>query len=225
MAAPKLKQVYENSVVLLEATNNYMKPAKANTLINLAQSELFNTLAGSLWQYRPKSPDTPISPQVTSAVAMLLLPYWRSVSLNQTNGIWEFPPNTINQFGQLVSINLTFPSGVLGVTTILTNPQYRDRLTSPSQPPSEESAIVGYSSNGFVIAPTPSTAEMIYYESPALVEIPFINGVPDFDNIPDIGWSYRALPFLTMLVVRNFGIPINSPALIQIAEQLSKLTL
>lgn len=225
MAAPKLKQVYDNTVVLLEATNNYMKPDKANTLVQMAIAELFNTLAGSLWQYKMKSPDTPISPQVTSAVAMLLAPYWRNVSLNLSNDVWELPPGVADTFGQLVDIRLTYPSGTVGVASILTNPQYRDRLISTSQPPSQESAIVEYWGSGFNIAPTPSVANVIYYESPPLVQIPFIDGVPDFETINDIGWSYRALPFLTFLMVRNFGIPINSPALIQIAEQLSKLTL
>lgn len=221
MAAPKLEQVYESAVVELEASNNYMKPKKANVLLNMANREFYNTLCGTIQQ----TPDPVISAQKTSDIGMFLRPFWDEVQLTPSNGSWIFPPG-LTQFGKLLDLRPVWNSGVTGITTILTNPQYRDRLISDSQPPSEEEAIAEYALNGFNIAPTnAASVNMIYYKSPQRIVVPFVADVPDFTSIPDIEWDDRAIPYLTYLVIRNFGIPVQNPGLIQIGAELSKMSI
>ena len=220
MAAPKLQEVYENAVVELEASNNYMKPRKANVLLNMANREFSNTLFGTIWQ----TPDPLIGAQKTSDVGMFLRPFWNEVQLTPSNGGWIFPPG-LDRFGKLLDLRLVWGSGVVGITTILTNPQYRDRLISDSQPPTEQEAIAEYAVNGFNIAPTPKSVNMLYYKSPKKIVVPFVDNVPDFETIEDIEWDDRAIPYLTYLVIRNFGIPVQNPGLIQIGAELSKMSI
>jgi hypothetical protein len=224
MAAPKLQAVYESATTLLEAQRFYVKPAKVNVFMNLIQAELQNILFGSLFQYRPGQPTPPISAQVTSDVADLLQPYWKTDSLVLTSGAWLFSPAVV-RFTKLIDLRPTYESGQTSSVELLTNTQYLDREQSTSKPPTEIEPIAEYFDGGYNVAPTPNQVLMLYYEGPAKVVIPFTGGVPDFENIPDILWSDRALPYLTYLFVSKFGIPLNNPSLVQAGEQLAKMAL
>ena len=68
---------------------------------------------------------------------------------------------------------------------------------------------------------------MIAYKIPEQLDIPYDQNTGDFDytNVTDIIWPYKALPYLTYLVISKFGLPINNPQMIQVGEQLAKMSI
>jgi len=224
MAAPKLELVVTQSITLLEATQNFVKQSKVNAFVNLSQSRLQNILYGSIFAYRYGNPDTPISPQVTSDAADLMMPFWRKEDLTLTSGQWEFPIE-VERFGKLIDLRCSYDDDVVSSAELLANTQYMDRLVSTSKPPTEREPIAEYARNAYVANPVPNSLSMLYYEAPAPVVIPYVDGEPDFSSIPDILWPDRALSFLVYLFVSNFGVPLNNPQMVQTGQQLAMFSI
>jgi hypothetical protein len=235
LAAPKLEIVVNNAITLLEATRNFAaQPDKMNSFINLAQVELQNYLLGAIPSYRPGSPTPPVSAQITSDVAMLLQPFLMYETLVDGKtikpGYW-FVANTmtINDIAKLVDLRPSYSSqSSESSAEILTNSEFIDRVKSYSKAPTALEPVAEYFSEGFVFSPAdPNLVEMIAYKVPEQLDIPFDPNTGDFDytNVTDILWPYKALPYLTYLIISKFGLPINNPNMIQIGEQLAKLSI
>jgi hypothetical protein len=238
MAAPKLEIVVTQGITLLEASRNFSaKPSKVNTFVNLAITELQNILFGSLFQYRINQPDPPISAQVTADVAMLLQPYLLNAALEDGTatkaGYWRIPSNFggggISRVAKLVDLRPKYSDqDNESSVEILTSSQFLDRINSTSKPPTNSEPVGEYYANGFLIYPlAPTTVEMVAYQAPERVTIPFETGTGQFDfsSIGDVLFPYKALPYLTYLFVSKFGIPLNDPNVIRAGAELSKLSL
>lgn len=235
MAAPKLEIVVNNAITLLEATRNFAaQPDKMNSFVNLAQVELQNYLLGAIPSYRPGSPTPAVSAQVTSDVAMLLQPFLVNEALVDgkliKTGYW-FVANTmtIQDIAKLVDLRPNYSSqSSESSAEILTNSEFIDRVKSYSKPPTALEPVAEYYQEGWVFSPSdPSSAEMIAYKIPEQLDIPYDQNTGDFDytNVIDILWPYKALPYLTYLVISKFGLPINNPQMIQVGEQLAKMSI
>lgn len=235
MAAPKLEIVVNNAITLLEATRNFAaQPDKMNSFVNLAQVELQNYLLGAIPSYRPGSPTPAVSAQVTSDVAMLLQPFLVFVDLiNQTAtipGYWKTPAGAAAEYiGKLIDLRPKYPSEATESSAeLLTTSEFIDRVKSYSKPPTALEPVAEYQGNGWVFSPDNATsARMIIYVTPIQVDIPYDQNTGDFDytNVTDIIWPYKALPYLTYLVISKFGLPINNPQMIQVGEQLAKMSI
>ncbi len=235
VAAPKLKIVVDNAITLLEATRNFAaQPDKMNSFVNLAMVDLQNYLLGSIPSYKVGSPNPPVSAQVTSDVAMLLFPYLLYANLEDGSGtkagLWRVPSGVdIENIAKLIELRPKYASEPIESSAeLLTNAEFIDRVKSYSKPPTVVEPVAEYYGLGWVVNPTNATGvEMIAYMSPSQVTIPFDPDTGEFifDDIDDIGWPYKALPYLTYLIVSKFGLPINNPQLIQVGEQLAKLSI
>lgn len=235
MAAPKLEIVVNNAITLLEATRNFAaQPDKMNSFVNLAQVELQNYLLGAIPSYRPGSPTPAVSAQITSDVAMLLQPFLVFTNLlNQTAtipGYWETPPVATAEFiTKLIDLRPKYASEVMESSAeILTNSEFIDRVKSYSKPPTALEPVAEYFANGWIFNPDNATSiRMACYIRPEQLDIPYDQNTGDFDytNVTDILWPYKALPYLTYLVISKFGLPINNPQMIQVGEQLAKMSI
>jgi hypothetical protein len=235
LAAPKLEIVVNNAITLLEATRNFAaQPDKMNSFVNLAQVELQNYLLGAIPSYRPGSPTPPVSAQVTSDVAMLLSPFHSFYLLNDASNIipdyWDIPIGyDYFKMAKLIDIRVKYASQPLESSAeILTNSEFLDRAKSYSKPPTELEPICEYLAEGFRVYPSNITSVlMVSYKVPPVINIPFdpITGEFDFVSIADTRWPEKALPYLTYLIVSKFGLPINNPQMIQVGEQLAKMSI
>jgi hypothetical protein len=235
VAAPKLEIVVNNAITLLEATRNFAaQPDKMNSFVNLAQVELQNYLLGAIPSYRPGSPTPPVSAQVTSDVAMLLAPFQTFTPLlnNAPNfpGYWTIPASYgYDSLSKLIDLRAAYASEPIESSAeLLTTSEFIDRIKSYSKPPTALEPVCEYGGLGWKFYPIDATAvTMVSYVAPAEVDIPYDQNTGDFDytNVTDILWPYKALPYLTYLIISKFGLPINNPQMIQVGEQLAKMSI
>lgn len=225
--AAKLQSVVNNFLILAEVSMNRPKVSKINTLLALSQTELQNILLGRLFDYRTAQPTPAIGAQITSDVADILGPYWQSVAMAGSGAIWSIPADALG-VAKVIDIRPTFSDGLNPSVQILTNKEYRARVVSVSKTPTTSEPVAEYAGlNTYAINPGPTSVQALYYQAPALTVLTVDgNGVIDFSAATDILWQAgRPLAFLTYLMLRNFGVPLNSQQMVQTGEQLAKLSL
>jgi len=226
MAAPKLQFLVTNFLQLAEVSMNSPRPSLVQTLITTAHQELQYLLIGRLSDYRPAKPTPAINSQVTSDVANILSPYWQSVAMTLGGDVWEVPDDPLG-ITKIMDVRPTFSDGKITSCRVLTNAEYRDRIYSEAAPPTTREPIAEYAGlNKFAISPAPTSVQAIYYQAPEAVTVIFADGAFDWDAMDDVLWQWgRPLNFLTYIMLRNYGVPLNQPFMIQTGQELAKLTM
>jgi len=229
MAAPVLSSLVAQVQTLLRTNQrSYITPAEMGYFVDSAQQQLQNFLLGLVQMYQVARPLPAVASQITSDVNELLEPQRvRFAPTSLGSGKFQIFANTPPASKVWVKIEAYIADEYkVTVPTIGREESYtRSRITGRA--PSVTHPIGQYEGN-FVFKVTPSPTELIvqYIARLAPCEVEFLDNYQvDPDNSTEIAWSPRAIPYLLYFLMKNFGISVSTPPLVQMSQDQLKMAI
>lgn len=216
MATPIMSSLV-GQVQTITRTNkrNYISPAEMNAYIDGAQQQLQNFLIGLIEAYKPRMPVPAVASQITSDVNELLEPFrtrYPAVPISGRFQITFDPSKPMIKTEAYIADDFKVTIPTAGREESFT----RSRIRVPSiQKP------IGQFVGGFLMEVTPLPTVLVtqyIHSAPAAVVTYNADYTINQATSQELLWSMRAVPYLLYFIMKNFGISVNAPYLVQFSK-------